>query len=98
MNVDSWFVAPLSGHQILSWILLTLSAVLAAHTLWLLHTIGKPDSRRTDASLIGIERTTELVTIGAYRYIRHPAYGSLLYLTWGVFFKGPSMMGAVLAE
>lgn len=34
-----------------------------------------------------IEKTNKLITIGAYRYIRHPLYSSLLFLAWGVFFK-----------
>jgi len=62
-----------------------------------LRRVGKPDSERDDPSLIGIEKTTELVTVGAYRYIRHPLYSSLLFLAWGVFFKQPSWIGVSLA-
>lgn len=29
----------------------------------------------------------KLVTVEAYRHIRHPLYSSLLFLAWGVFFK-----------
>jgi protein-S-isoprenylcysteine O-methyltransferase Ste14 len=47
--------------------------------------------------LFGIEKTTELVIAGAYRYIRHPLYGSLLFLAWGGFFKHPSWVGGTLA-
>jgi len=62
-----------------------------------LYVVGKPDSERKDPLLLGIEETTELVTVGAYRYIRHPLYSSLLFGTWGVFFKRPSLAGACLA-
>jgi protein-S-isoprenylcysteine O-methyltransferase Ste14 len=62
-----------------------------------LHGRGKPDSARDDPSLIGLEKTTQLVTGGLYRYIRHPLYASLLFGTWGVFFKGPSWWSAGLA-
>jgi protein-S-isoprenylcysteine O-methyltransferase Ste14 len=44
-----------------------------------------------------IEKTTILVTTGAYRYIRHPLYSSLLFLAWGIFFKAPSWPGGLLA-
>jgi protein-S-isoprenylcysteine O-methyltransferase Ste14 len=46
---------------------------------------------------MGIEKTTTLVTSGAYRYIRHPVYGSLLYGTLGVFLKNPSLVAGLLA-
>jgi protein-S-isoprenylcysteine O-methyltransferase Ste14 len=35
--------------------------------------------------------------VGAYKYIRHPLYSSLLFLAWGVFFKDPSWLGGILA-
>jgi len=54
-------------------------------------------SNRLDEGLIGIEKTTELITSSAYKYIRHPLYSSLFWLTWGVFFKSPSFYGLVLA-
>jgi len=37
------------------------------------------------------------VTTGVYRYVRHPLYGSLLFLTWGLFFKRPSWPGVALS-
>lgn len=51
--------------------------------------IGKPEG--------SFENTTTLVRLGAYRYIRHPLYSSLLWLAWGIFFKDPSLPGGVLA-
>jgi protein-S-isoprenylcysteine O-methyltransferase Ste14 len=47
--------------------------------------------------LIRIEKTTTLVTVGAFKYIRHPMYSSGVCLAWGVFFKSPSGPGATLA-
>jgi len=44
-----------------------------------------------------MEKTTKLVVEGAYRYIRHPMYSSLLFLGWGAFFKSISILGMVLA-
>jgi protein-S-isoprenylcysteine O-methyltransferase Ste14 len=59
----------------------------------LLRKKGKPDKSRQDTSLVGLEKTTELVTSGIYGYIRHPLYSSLLLLAWGVFFKVPDLLG-----
>ena len=49
-----------------------------------------------DASLLAFEKTSQLVTTGIYRYIRHPLYSSLLLLTWGIFFKAPGLLGILL--
>jgi len=62
---------------------------MAVYGFYLLRLIGNPKN--------GIENTTTLVKRGAYRYIRHPLYSSLLILTWGVFFKNISIPSAVLA-
>ena len=61
-------------------------------------TRGRPETRRRDdVPLLGIEKTTRLVTTGVFRYIRHPLYCSLLLLAWGAFFKDPSWVGGCLA-
>lgn len=74
-----------------------MSLFLVIHGARLLRIVGEPDSERDDPSLVGIEKTTELVVVGAYRYIRHPLYSSLLLLGWGTFFKQPSWAGVGLA-
>lgn len=89
VNVDQWFVDPFFLHQIVSWLLLLSSLLLAAHGFHLLLTIGRPKD--------GFENTTTLVLRGAYKYIRHPLYASLLLLGWGTFFKDPSLLGGSLA-
>jgi protein-S-isoprenylcysteine O-methyltransferase Ste14 len=97
LNLEVWFRDPASWYQIVSWCLLLVSLLLVVHGVHLLKRIGKPDQRREDDTLVGIERTTALVTEGAYRYIRHPLYSSLLLLAWGVFFKAPCWIGGLLA-
>jgi len=97
LNLDYWFSEPFTIHQIISWLLLIVSLFLVIHGFLLLRMVGKPNSERNDPSLTGIEKTTELVTVGAYRYIRHPLYSSLLFGAWGVFFKHPSWVGVSLA-
>jgi protein-S-isoprenylcysteine O-methyltransferase Ste14 len=96
LNLDYWFYEPFSMHQIVAWLLLLLSLFLVIHGVQLLRRVGKPHAKRYDPSLLGMEKTTELVKVGAYRYIRHPLYSSLLFLTWGVFFKNPSWVGVFL--
>ena len=97
LNVDVWFRDPFSWHQLISWLLLVISAFLVVHGVRLLRQIGKPDARRDDAPLVAFEKTTTLVTQGVYRYIRHPLYSSLLFLAWGIFCKSPAWLGGVLA-
>lgn len=97
LNVDIWFRSPFSWHQIVSWILLVVGFVPLGFGVHSLVTKGKPtEDRQEDDQLLGFEKTTELVTTGIYRYIRHPLYCSLLMLAWGIFFKAPSWPGALL--
>ena len=96
LNIDWWFDNPFSIYQMISWVLLIISAFLITQGVILLQRIGKPDNKRNDASLLGMEKTTKLVVEGAYRYIRHPMYSSLLFLGWGAFFKSISILGMVL--
>ena len=98
LKLDTWFREPFSWHQMVSWFLLSVCTFLVIHGALLLRARGKPDAQRDDVRLMGIEKTTELVTTGAYRYTRHPIYGSLLFLAWGVFFKRPSWVGGLLAS
>ena len=98
LNVDRWFVDPVSAHQLVSWVLLAVSAALVLCGALTLRAVGKPCSERTsDVPIAGIERTTALVSSGIYRYIRHPMYASGIYGTWGVFFKDPSWLGVLFA-
>ncbi len=87
LNVEVWFGDPFSAPQLVSWLLLIVSAVLVVHGVYLLRRMGKSDDAREDAPLLAFEKTTTLVVEGIYHYIRHPMYSSLLFLTWGIFFK-----------
>ena len=88
LNLEKWFNDPFSTLQIISWLLLISSIILASHGFYLLHMIGKPK--------YGIEDTITLVIQGAYRYIRHPLYASLLLLGWGAFLKDVSLNAVIL--
>jgi protein-S-isoprenylcysteine O-methyltransferase Ste14 len=98
LNVEYWFRDPFSLHQVISWIFLIASAFLVLHAVHLLRLIGKPTQQRRDSeATIGFEKTTELVSVGAYKYIRHPMYSSLLFLAWGVLFKDLSWLSGIFA-
>jgi protein-S-isoprenylcysteine O-methyltransferase Ste14 len=97
LNVNRWFYRPFAWNQIIAWSLLLLSLLPLAFGVHSLRTRGKPAKQREgDPSLLAFEKTTTLVTSGIYRYIRHPLYSSLLLLTWGIFFKAPSLFGLAL--
>ena len=89
LNWRLWFLEPFSWNQIVSWILLVGSIPLAVEGFRLLRVVGRPQGQ--------FENTSRLVTVGVYRYIRHPLYGSLILVGLGVFFKQVSPLGAVLA-
>jgi protein-S-isoprenylcysteine O-methyltransferase Ste14 len=96
LSIDVWFRDPFSWHQLISWPLLMASAFLVIVGVRQLKQRGEPDARRDDVPLVAFEKTTTLVNTGAYRYIRHPLYSSLLFLAWGIFFKAPSWLGGLL--
>lgn len=78
-NLHLWFADPFSPLHLLSWALLLASIFLAVHGFRLLRRVGQPQGE--------FENTTRLVTVGAYRYIRHPLYASLLCLAGGAWLK-----------
>jgi protein-S-isoprenylcysteine O-methyltransferase Ste14 len=92
-----WFRHPFRWHQRISWLLLCLSLVVLVLGLRSLSRGGRPSAVREDGALLGLEKTTRLVSSGIYRYVRHPLYASLLLLAWGAFFKHPDKMSGVLA-
>jgi len=88
INLENWFRNPFSSLQIFSWCCLLFSLFLVIHAFHLMRVVGKPNDK--------IEDTTQLVEVGAYRYVRHPLYSSLLFLGFGAFLKHPVWLGAIL--
>ncbi|MFC1962213.1 methyltransferase family protein [Chloroflexota bacterium] len=88
INVKFWFTDPFSVIQIISWILLLGSIIMAIQGFYLLHAIGRPTK--------GIEDTIVLVRTGIYKYIRHPLYSSLILIAWGAFLKDMSWLSVIL--
>ncbi|MHB1050488.1 MAG: methyltransferase family protein [Bacteroidota bacterium] len=95
INIPHWFTDPFSVRQIFSWILLLLSLPLLWQGVSLLRK-ARNEGLRTDKELYAFEQTTELVTGGIYRYIRHPLYSSLLFLACGAFLKNISWTTGLL--
>lgn len=88
-NYRYWFVDFFSFYNIMALGCLLYATYLVVAGIILIKFKGKADDSRKDDSLYGFERTTELVETGLYKYIRHPLYGSLVFITWGIFFKRP---------
>ena len=98
LNVPMWFRNPLSARQLVSWFLGAASIGLAIEGFRLFRLIGRPTPTATRSTNLPFENTTTLVTVGAYRFIRHPLYASLLALVWCAYLKNPlPITGIVLA-
>ena len=88
-NIEHWFRNPFSILQIISWLLMITSVVIVSSGFYMLRKFGKPKDV--------IDDTAVLVTRGIYKYIRHPLYGSLILLAWGIFLKDISLVSFTLA-
>jgi protein-S-isoprenylcysteine O-methyltransferase Ste14 len=88
LNYKAWFINPFSLFQVISWILLILSAYIVIAGYLLLKRKGKPDSN--------FENTSVLVKTGIYRYIRHPLYLSIFLLGTGIMLKDPHLVQLVM--
>ena len=88
-NYPVWFRDPLCWYQVISWILLTGSAIVAYFGFYQLYRYGKPGDQ--------MEETTQLVTTGLYRYIRHPLYLSLILGGFGCMMKDPVWIPVALS-
>ncbi|MDP4222100.1 MAG: isoprenylcysteine carboxylmethyltransferase family protein [Bacteroidota bacterium] len=88
LNIRIWFHNPISIHQLISWILLILSAYAGIEGYLLLKRKGRSEKN--------FENTTVLVKSGIYKYIRHPLYLSLLLLGTGVMMKNPAVLQLIL--
>ena len=95
-NVEYWFDAPFSWHQMVSNFLLVTSLLLVVSGSITLHIKGGNNQSRRGNGLFDIEKTAVLVTQGVYHYIRHPLYCSLLCLAWGIFFKSIAALSFTL--
>lgn len=63
----------------------------------LLKKATKHGTRKDETTLYQFEKTSELIETGIYKYIRHPLYSSLLFLTWGIFLKNTTFELLIIA-
>ncbi|MBS0343188.1 MAG: isoprenylcysteine carboxylmethyltransferase family protein [Proteobacteria bacterium] len=98
INLPVWGDDPaLAPTQFVALVLLAASVWLPLHAVRRLRRQGRPSgATRVDGALLGFEKTTRLVTTGAFKYIRHPMYTSLICLAWGVFLQRFTWLGLVL--
>jgi protein-S-isoprenylcysteine O-methyltransferase Ste14 len=89
LNAPVWFRDSFSARQLVSYSLGALSIGLAIEGFRLLRLIGRPAPTAARNANIAFENTTTLVTVGAYRFIRHPLYASLLAMAWCAYLKDP---------
>ncbi len=97
LNHKEWGEQPFSPHQMASWLLMLTSIFLVISAVRQLKGKGQANTERDDAALYEFEKTTQLVTSGIFRYIRHPMYASLMALAWGAYCQNPSWPGAAIA-
>ncbi|MFO7766689.1 MAG: methyltransferase [Pelovirga sp.] len=80
-------VEQFNSQLLISSVLMVLSAVLVVWAFMAMRREGRVSRHREDDTLLSFEKTTTLVTVGIFRYIRHPMYTSLLCLLWGVLLR-----------
>ncbi len=94
-NLPYWVDMAQPTMQILSFLLLVISLVFVLWGVTMLRLRGGQQTREQSPETLSFENTSQLVTTGLYRYIRHPMYSSLLFLTWGTFLKQITMVTIV---
>lgn len=87
LNAPQW-IQPRGVLDFFSTYLLYIAFFYALAGYYQLWTAGRPVLRMKKTTFLSFENTTNLITTGLYRYIRHPMYGSLLFLIVGIYLKG----------
>ncbi len=95
LNAPVWFRDPLSPRQFLACFCGVVSIGLVIEGFRLLHFVGRPAPVAEPSTNLAFENTTTLITVGAYRWIRHPLYASLLMLGWCAWLKDPLGLASV---
>ena len=96
LNIPYWFIDPFSLRQTFSWILLLISIYLVIVSVSFFKKYGMSKKREDYPGNYEFENTINLVKEGVYKYIRHPMYSSLLFLSLGALLKNISIITIVL--
>jgi protein-S-isoprenylcysteine O-methyltransferase Ste14 len=91
-----WWSNAFCWRQRISYLLGAASIGLAIEGFRLLRVIGRPAAAGAGSTNLAFENTTTLVTVGAYRWIRHPLYASLLALAWCAWLKNPFGLASIV--
>lgn len=99
LNAPYWQLDMFAPRQLLSWACLLASIAYIVLGLRALRRIGGQRERANARENFAFENTEQLVTVGLFRWVRHPMYGALMLLAWGAFLKhiDPVSIGLVLA-
>jgi protein-S-isoprenylcysteine O-methyltransferase Ste14 len=97
LNISFWFKDPYSVQQIISWILLIISIFLIIQSLYYLKKYSVLEKREHSPANFEFENTVSLIQKGIYKYIRHPMYGSLLFLAIGSLLKHITVITLLLS-
>ncbi len=87
LNYPYWFDRPWAPLHVISWLLLSASVFYIVASVRILRKYGGQRQRDEMPENFSFENTIYVVETGLYRYVRHPMYGSLLFLAWGAFLK-----------
>lgn len=96
LNIIHWFDDPLTIQQIFSWIILVISLFFIGQSFYMLWKHGGKRENRSATPNYEFENTSNLIKSGVYKYIRHPMYSSLLFLSIGAMLKNISIITLVL--
>lgn len=88
LNMEYWTRDNHLAVKIAGLALVFLGAGLLPQGIYLLHRFGAGES--------GIDDTTRLVISGIYRVIRHPIYGGVQFVGWGMFLQDVSLLSVAL--
>ena len=97
LNLPYWLGSLKSPLQFFSGILLLTSLYLVISALSHMKTLGGKRTLNNAPENHNFENTANLIATGMFKYIRHPMYSSLLFLTWGALLKHLSGYGLALA-
>jgi protein-S-isoprenylcysteine O-methyltransferase Ste14 len=96
LNIPHWFDHPFTFQQIVAWLLLFISIMLLAQSLYFFKKVGSEKRIDDNAANFEFENTASLIKEGIYKYIRHPMYGSLLFLAIGAMLKDITLISVSL--
>ena len=88
INAGFLLNSPFSIAGLASLGLLSIAAIFTASAFYLIRVKG-------NAKVLA-EDTDTLVEAGIYRYIKHPLYGSLMFMSWAFFLKHVTIITATL--